>query len=58
MSLLADTLTSTLRGEMKTNFLERVILNGATGSSWQFKQFDRHSVIVTDIDQVNSFLSS
>ena len=39
-----------IRGEMKSNFLKRVIVNGATGSSWQFKRFDRLSVIVTDID--------
>ena len=47
-----------INGEMKSNFLKRVIVNGATGSSWQFKRFDRILVIVTDIDQVNSLLSS
>ena len=26
-----------IRGEMKSNFLKNVILNGVTGSSWQFK---------------------
>ena len=39
-----------IKGKMKSNFLKRVIVNGATGSSWQFKRFDRLSVIVTDID--------
>ena len=47
-----------INGEMKSNFLKRVIVIGATGSSWQFKRFDRILVIVTDIDQVNSLLSS
>ena len=47
-----------IRGEMKSNFLKRVILNGAKGSSWQFKRFNRLSVIVTDIGKVNSLLSS
>ena len=47
-----------INGEMKSNVLKRVIVNGATGSSWQFKRFDRILVIVTDIDQVNSLLSS
>ena len=47
-----------IRGEMKSNFLKRVILNGATATSCQFKRFDRLSVIVTDIDKVNSLLSS
>ena len=47
-----------ISGEMKSNFLKRVIVNGATGSSWQFKRFDRLSVIVADIDYVNSILSS
>ena len=47
-----------INGEMKSNFSKRVIVIGATGSSWQFKRFDRILVIVTDIDQVNSLLSS
>ena len=33
--------------EIRKNFMKRVIINGMTGSSWQFKRFERLSVIVT-----------
>lgn len=37
-----------VRAESRSNFLERVKVNRMTGSSWQFKWFDRLSIIVTD----------
>ena len=30
--------------------MKRVIVNGLTGSSWQFKRFERLSVIATTAD--------
>ena len=47
-----------IKVETKSNFLKRVIVNGAMDSSWQFKRFNRLSVIVTDIDEANSLISS
>ena len=47
-----------IRGELRANFLRRVIVNGATGSSWKFKRFDKISIIVTDVNQLTSFLAS
>ena len=47
-----------IRGEIRARFMKRVIINGATGSSWQFKRFERISIIVTDINQVTSLLAS
>ena len=35
--------------------MKRVIVNGLTGSSWQFKRFERLSVIATTAD-TNLFL--
>lgn len=36
-----------VRDELSKNFIKKVIVNGLTGSSWQFKSFNRLSVIVT-----------
>ena len=47
-----------IQAEIRTNFLKNVIINGATGSSWQFKYFEKISLIVTDIKQVISLLAS
>ena len=46
------------RGEIRANFQRRVIVNGATGSSWQCKRFDKISIIVTDVNQLTSLLAS
>ena len=35
-------------GEMKKDIWKRVIINGATSSSWIFKRFNKLQVIVTD----------
>ena len=43
-----------IKGEIRKNFLKRVIKNGMTGSSWQFKCFENFLIIVTDINQVKS----
>ena len=43
-----------IRGEIRKNFLKRVIKNGMTGSSRQFKCFEKNFIIVTDINQVKS----
>ena len=37
-----------IRGEMKKDILKQVIINGARGSSWIFKRFNKLQVIVTD----------
>ena len=37
-----------IRGEMKKDIWKRVIINGATSSSWIFKRFNKLQVIVTD----------
>ena len=47
-----------IRGEIRANFLRRVIVNGGTGSSWKFKRFDRISLTVNHVDQVTSLLAS
>ena len=49
---------NTFRDEIRANFPRRVIVNGTTGSSWQFKCFDKISIIVTDVNQLTSFLAS
>ena len=36
-----------IRGSMKEEILERVIINESTGSSWLFKRFNKLQVIVT-----------
>ena len=43
-----------IRGEIRAGFKKRVIINGATSSSWQFKRFERISIIVTNVNQVTS----
>ena len=47
-----------IRGEIRKNFLKRVIINGITGSSWQFKSFEKISKILTDLNQVKSLSAS
>lgn len=47
-----------IRGEIRAGFLERVIINGTTGSSWQFNHFERIFTIITDVNQVTSLLAS
>ena len=47
-----------IQAEIRTNFLKKIIINGATGRSWQFKRFEKISLIVTDVNQVNSLLVS
>ena len=37
-----------IRNEMKNDILKRVIINGSTGSSWLFRQFNKLQVNVTD----------
>lgn len=37
-----------IRGEMKKDIWKRVIINGATSSSWIFKRFNKFQVIATD----------
>ena len=37
-----------IRGEMKKDIWKRVIINGATSSSWIFKRFNKLQVIATD----------
>ena len=39
-----------VKGEIKNDFVKRVIVNEMTGSSWRFKRFERVSNIVTDIN--------
>ena len=46
-----------IRGEVRANFLKRVIVNAATDSSWQFKRFEKISIIVTDVNWLTSFLA-
>lgn len=57
MYLLVDFLTNKLGG-IRSKFLRRVLVNGMTGSRWQFKRLVRLSIIVTDVDQKNVVLSS
>ena len=40
-----------VKGEIKNDFVKRVIVNEMTGSSWRFKRFERVSNIVTDINK-------
>ena len=47
-----------IRGEIRANFLRRVVVNGTTGSSWQFKRIDKISIIVTDVHQLTFLLAS
>ena len=44
-----------VNGEIRSNFLKRVIVNGTSGSSWKFKQL---SIIVTSADKKGSVFSS
>lgn len=46
-----------IRGEIRAGFLKRVIINGTTGSSWQFNRFER-IFIITDVNQVTALLAS
>ena len=47
-----------VNGEIRSNFLKRVIVNGNSGSSWKFKRFERLSIIVTSADKKGSVFSS
>ena len=40
-----------VKGEIRSDFLKRVIVNGMTGSSWKFKRFDSLSIIFTVADK-------
>ena len=40
--------TPYIRGEIKKEILKRILINGATGSSWIFKRFNKLQIIVTD----------
>ena len=40
-----------VKGEIKNNFMKRVVVNGMTGSSRRFKRFERVSIIVTNINK-------
>ena len=37
-----------IRGEIKKEILKRIIINGATGSSWIFKRLNKLQIIATD----------
>ena len=41
---------SFVQRELSKNFMKRVIVSGLKGSSWQFKRFERLSVIATAVD--------
>ena len=41
---------SYVQGKLSKNFMKRVIVNGLTASSWQFKKFECLSVISTAAD--------
>ena len=45
------------RGSMKEDILKRVIINGSTGRSWLFKQFNKLQVIVTTKTVFKSIMS-
>ena len=47
-----------IRDEIRAGFQKRVIINGTTGSSWQFNRFERIFTIITDVNQVTSLLAS
>ena len=38
-----------VRGEIKDEIIERVIVNGQSGSSWFFKRFNRLNIIVVPL---------
>lgn len=40
-----------ITGEIKNEFVKRVIVNGMTGSSWRFKRFARVSIAITDFNK-------
>ena len=38
-----------VRGEIKDEIIERVIVNGQTGSSWYFKRFNKINIITVPL---------
>ena len=46
-----------IRGEIKNDILRRVIINGATGSSWIFKRFSKLQIITTDESNFKNIMS-
>ena len=42
---------SFVKGDIKTDLLKKVIVNGMTGCSWRFKRFERMTFIVTNINK-------
>ena len=47
-----------VRNETKKYILNRVIINGSTGSSWLFKRFNKLQVIVTDKSKLKDILAT
>ena len=47
-----------VRNETKKDILNRVIINGSTGSSWLFKRFNKLQVIVTDKSKRKDILAT
>ena len=46
-----------IRGEMKKDILKRLVANGATGSSWIFKRFNKLQIIATDETNFENIMS-
>ena len=46
------------RGALKSEFLKRLIHNGQTGSSWNFKRFERLQIITTSLESFKTLNSS
>ena len=40
-----------VRGQIKNDFMKRVIINEMSGSSWRFKRFDHITMIVSRVDE-------
>ena len=47
-----------VRNETKKDILNRVIINGSTGSSWLFKRFNKLQVIVIDKSKLKDILAT
>ena len=41
-----------MRGEIKDKITKRVVVNGESGSSWQFKRFDRLNIILSVAESI------
>ena len=46
-----------IRGEIKKEILKRIIINGATGSSWIFKRFNNLQIIATHETSFKNIMS-